>query len=198
VYGTSGRGPGEALAEDAALELDGLYAITKRSAELIGERAGFLTGKRIAALRLASLYGEMERPTGSREQMSLVYRLVQALRKGKSLRLSGPEISRDWMHAGEAAAAVAALLAAPVWNHPVYNLGSGQVLTLADLAEIFQRHGLRVEWCDDSTQADIALHAENGRAALRMERLSADTSFVPADCRQRMEAYVKAILTLLP
>ncbi len=190
VYGTSGQG--EARTEDAALELDGLYAITKRSAELIGERAAFLTGKRIAALRLASLYGEMERPTGSREQMSLVYRLTQALRDGKKLGLSGAEIGRDWMHAGEAAQAVAALLVAPAWSHPVYNVGSGQILTLRDLAEIFGDRGLQVTWSEDPADADIALRPENGRSALCIERLTADSGFVPADSRQVLEAFAKS------
>jgi len=192
LYRAPGIRQGELQAEDAALELHSLYTITKYSAELLGQRCALLSGKRIAAVRLTSMYGEMERPTGSREQMSLVFRLVDALLNGRKLCLAGAEIGRDWMYAGEAAAAVKALLDAPTWNYPVYNIGSGQILKLRELAEIFELYGLDVEWSQNPSAADICLRPENGRAALNLKRLTVDTEFLPANIRQKMEEFVSA------
>jgi nucleoside-diphosphate-sugar epimerase len=192
LYGAPGIGQHQPQAEEAAVELNNLYTITKYSAELLGQRCALLSGKRFAAVRLTSLYGEMERPTGSREQMSLVFRLMDALFKGRKVRLAGAEIGRDWMHAGEVAAAVKGLLGAPTWNYSVYNIGSGQVLKLGELVKIFEAYGLDVEWMQDPARADIGLRSENGRAALNIERLTADTGFLPANSRQKMEEFVSA------
>ena len=62
VYGAAGAGKQAVAAplsqsEDGPLHLDSLYAVTKRCAELLGERYAAIIGRPVAAVRLGPLYG---------------------------------------------------------------------------------------------------------------------------------------------
>jgi UDP-glucose 4-epimerase len=166
-------------AEKGPLDLDNLYAITKYSAELIAGRYTRLCGKTFCAVRLGSVYGPMERPTGSRQNMSHIQRLRSALLAGRKVRLAGADISRDWVYALDVAEAVRALLCAPVLTHTVYNVGLGEAFSFRQVVEAFVPYGLRVEWVDEPDQADIFMRQESERAALDIRRLKKDAGFIP-------------------
>jgi nucleoside-diphosphate-sugar epimerase len=165
--------------EDAPLQLDNLYAITKHSAELLGARYGALSGKPIASLRLASVYGPMERPTGSRQAMSVPRRLMAALRSGRPVRVFGAQYRRDWLFAEDAARAVGALLLAPRLGHSVYNVGGGAAAPLRELVDAFVAHGLRALWADAPDDAEIAVGPSTARAPLCNARIQADAGYTP-------------------
>jgi UDP-glucose 4-epimerase len=58
------------LPEDGPLAMDNLYAITKYSSELLTRRYAAVSGKMMTSVRLASVYGPMERSSGSRPRTS--------------------------------------------------------------------------------------------------------------------------------
>jgi UDP-glucose 4-epimerase len=167
------------LAEDAPTTTESLYAITKLGAEALAARYGALSGKPMASVRLPAVYGPFERPRPSRQHTSTMRRLMDALVEGRSLRLFGPDVARDWTYAPEIGAAVGALLAAPEWHWPIYNISNGLRISLRDAVVAFARHGLRATWVADPAEADIALHPENGRAPLATQRLVQATGFRP-------------------
>jgi len=191
LYGAPSDVPASLQHENGALELDNLYAITKYSAELVAQRCGALSGKRMISVRLASIYGEMERPTGSREHMSHIKRLQDALRSGRRVRVAGKTIERDWMYAEDMAEAVWGLLNAPGWRYPLYNIGTEQAMSFQEIVEIFAQFGLDYVWVDDPQQAEIAMRPDQARAPLDISRLKADTHlafpYPPAD---RLEQYL--------
>jgi UDP-glucose 4-epimerase len=178
VYGAS-TAQADLQLENGALQLDNLYAITKFSAEALAERFAQLGPTQMASVRLGSVYGPFEQPGGSRPHVSQVQRLADACRAGRSLRLYGPHISRDWVYTADVAEAIRALLCAPAWNHPVYNIGSGRAIPFQEVVTAFVKRGLRVDWVDEAAEADMAMLASGGRAALSIERLQADTGFAP-------------------
>ena len=60
--------------EDAPLRPRNLYAISKHTSEQLTRRYGDLHGFQTASVRLSYPYGPMERVTGHRSRMSLIYR----------------------------------------------------------------------------------------------------------------------------
>ena len=179
VYDTTFRA-GPTQPEDGPFALDNLYAITKYGGELLAARYAALCGKEMAAVRLGPVYGLMERPASSRPRTSQPARLAAALRAGHSVRVAGPEVRRDWTFTEDVAAAIWALLRAPRWRHPVYNVSCGRAVPFGEVVAAFVRHGLKATWVTDPDAADIAMRPHQERTPLDIGRLVADTGFVPA------------------
>lgn len=199
LYGAPVVQPAAPQRETDALDLGNLYALTKYSVELLLPRCAELSGKRMAALRLASIYGEMERPTGSREHMSQIKRLQDALLSKHPVRVAGPAVERDWLYGGDLAEAVWALVNAPRWNHTLYNLGSGQALSFQQIVAVFTRFGLEPSWVEDPQQADIAMRSEHARAPLDISRWQAATGQArPAPPASRLEQYLGRLTGTTP
>jgi nucleoside-diphosphate-sugar epimerase len=179
VYGAPREESGPLQREEDALNLGNLYAITKFSGELLGRRYRQLSGKPIASLRFGAIYGPLERVGPTRTRLSHVGEMYLALRRGQPLRVFGREIKREWTYVGDVAAAVAALLSAPVWRHDVYNVSCGESLRFDEMVAAFAERGLDASWVEDQTQADLSMTAEQARLPMDISRLREDGGFAP-------------------
>ncbi|MDG4889753.1 NAD(P)-dependent oxidoreductase [Mesorhizobium sp. WSM4887] len=164
------------LLEDAALDLSNTYAASKRSAEVAAEFYGRSGAVMTVALRLASVYGPMERAGPTSQAINLISQLVAARRP---VAISGADISRDWIHADDVGAAVDILLKADQLQHMVYNLGSGIATSAGLLAELVNSQRLSATTMPGGVTPEISLQADDGRAAICFARLEADTGFRP-------------------
>jgi nucleoside-diphosphate-sugar epimerase len=197
VYGAARAGKQAVAApldqsEDGPLHLDSLYAVTKRCAELLGERYAAILGRPVAAARLGPLYGPLERPGRTRPHTTAIHRLAAALRAGQSVKVAGPEIVRDWTYVADAADAVSALLQAPQWSHPVYNVSCGVGHPFRQAVEAFVAHGLQAEWVASANEADVAMRPSQARTPLDITRLREDTGFAPRyDLAAGIDAYLQ-------
>ena len=88
------------LDEDYPATPVGSYAITKQAAERLVDDARTADGIDAVALRLPALYGPYERPTGSRNHMSIIHDAVRLALAGTALTANGAGLSRDWTRAG--------------------------------------------------------------------------------------------------
>lgn len=179
VYGAPTDPAHDNQPEDGPLQLDNLYSITKYSAELLTQRYSQLANVSMAAVRLGPLYGPLEQPAPSRPRISAVGQLMQALRQGKTLRVVGPTIRRDWTYMVDAANAVLALLQAPQLTYSVYNVSCGVAVPWRAVVDAFVTHGLTVAWVEETTVADIAMQPTHARAPMAIARLRHDTGFSP-------------------
>lgn len=179
VYGI-GPGLPSPVTEDVPPDATGLYAVTKVAGEGLARRFGMLRGVSTAALRVAAVYGAMERPTPHRETMSQLYPLFTALRENRPIAVAPSEALRDWTHADDIGDGIAALVAAPELGHSVYNLSRGEGLRWSEVLALFREAGLDMRLVDDSAQAEASFDAALGRPPLSVERLAADTGFRPA------------------
>jgi len=197
VYGAAGASKQAVAAsldqsEDGPLHLDSLYAVTKRCAELLGERYAAILGRPVTAVRLGPLYGPLERPGRTRPHTTAIHRLAVALRAGQSVKVAGPEIVRDWTYVADAADAVSALLQAPQWSHPVYNVSCGVGYPLRQAVAAFVAHGLQAAWVSSADEADVAMRPSQARTPLDTARLREDTGFVPRyDLAAGIDAYLQ-------
>lgn len=197
VYGAPAKPVVGTQSEAGPLDLTGLYAITKRSVELLGARYNDLHDVDIASVRLAAPYGVMERPTGSRENMGHPRRLLDALLASRSVRVAGPTVHRNWTYVADTAQGISGLLGAPAWSYDVYNVSSGQSVAFRQLVNAFVEYGLHAEWIDDVDQADVAMYPDQERAPLDVSRLRTDTDFTPRfSIKTGIEAYVTAERTM--
>jgi UDP-glucose 4-epimerase len=179
VYGLTAQAAHGTIGEDAPLVLDNLYAITKRSAELLTARYGVLHGKPMCAVRLGPIYGAMERPSASRERLSAPGQLQAAWRTGRRVTVAGPDVTRDWTYAGDVGQAIWALLAAPQWRYEVYNLSYGRAVALREMVDAFARQGLAASWVDPVEDADVAMVSAQTRTPMDGARLHADSGYRP-------------------
>ncbi|MBV7336426.1 NAD(P)-dependent oxidoreductase [Chloroflexi bacterium TSY] len=165
--------------ETGPLQLDNLYSITKRSAELLTMRYRQLSGLSMAGVRLPALYGPLERQSISRPRVSAIGQLMAALQRGHEVRVAGPTIRSDWTYMVDAANAVWALLQAPKFDHDVYNVSCGVAVTWQAVVDAFVSYGLTATWVEDAATADIAMHPRQARLPMDISRLEKETGFVP-------------------
>jgi nucleoside-diphosphate-sugar epimerase len=199
VYGAAGAlvggdSPGSSQSEDGPLHLANLYAITKRCAELLGERYAALLDRPVTAVRLGPLYGPLERASRTRPHTTALHRLAAALAEKRSVRVAGPDIVRDWTYAGDAAEAVLGLLLTDRWSSPVYNVSCGVGYPFREVVAAFEAHGLQIAWVASADEANVAMRPAQARTPLDITRLHEDTGFHPRhDLAAGIGAYVRFI-----
>lgn len=140
VYVSSGsvyrnHGPdwsGEPLPEDGYVAPLKLYGISKFASEMIANRYADLFGLPAISVRLASVYGTMDRATASRNFRHVPNRIAHMALAGETVRPTNTEAVGDYIHAEDVAAAIRALIEAPALTYRTYNIGSGTVTTIGD------------------------------------------------------------------
>lgn len=172
--------------EDDPLDVSNAYAASKSAAEAIAATYGGY------AVRIGPVYGPNETARPSRPRISAVGKMLAHLRQQRPVTICGGAIRRDWTHVDDIAAGIDALARAPSPQHHVYNLSSGQPYALTEVAAEFARHGLILRETDDPSEADIVQRPRDARPALSLDRLRADTGFVP---RHNLESGIAAVIS---
>jgi nucleoside-diphosphate-sugar epimerase len=170
------------IREDARLDGDGLYSITKQTGEKLCARYDRLHGVLAVSVRVGWVYGPMERPmAGSREQMSLVYECVRLALQGEEIRLQELNAVRDWIYAGDLARAISILLFTDRLSHRVYNCAGPRGYRHSELLETLARV-IPIRYCqaDSTHEANIpSALTRRRRGPLSIDRLLADTRYRP-------------------
>ena len=94
---------------------------------------------------------------------------------------TGPEVGRDWIHAGDVARGILMLLDHDRPLAPLYHLGTGRNYSMRETIEMIATlvPGTRVRWTDDAREANVVVAANNRRAALGFDLARADFGFAP-------------------
>jgi nucleoside-diphosphate-sugar epimerase len=201
VYGD--EGPAEAgapLPEEGYVAPTTLYGISKHAAELVARRYGEIDGMPVTAVRLASVYGPMDRVTEARHVRCLPWRVAHLALAGEELRAASYDAVGDWIHAGDVAAAIALLLRAPAPRHPVYNVGSGRAETIAGLVAA-ARAVLPVtarETAEDPNLPGDPARRAGQWGAYDITRLRQELGWQPAPLGQRLREYIDWIREFEP
>ena len=102
VYG-AGAAADQTCSEDLPAAPDFLYGITKYAGELLSRRYGELHGFPAVSVRLSTPYGPMERPTGHRAVMSVLYQWAGQAIRGEPLSPRDLDGGRDYIYVVDAA-----------------------------------------------------------------------------------------------
>ncbi|MBX3568033.1 MAG: NAD(P)-dependent oxidoreductase [Rhizobiaceae bacterium] len=155
VYVSSGsvyrhHGPdwrGEPLPEDGYVAPLTLYGISKFAAEMITNRYADLFGMPAVSVRLSSVYGPMDRVTGSRNVRHATNRIAHMALAGETIRPNSLEPVGDYVSSTDVARAILALIDADRLRYRHYNIGSGTTATIGDIIGWARQRvpGLKVE-----------------------------------------------------
>ena len=177
----AGAGLDRAVDETAPLcEPCGLYAVTNLGGEQLCRWAASRLGIDTLSVRLGPVYGQFERVSRSRPNVSAVCRGVELALAGEPLRCHVPHLSQDWIHGDDVARGIGLLLAAPSLPHHVYNL-AGPSVRMSRLLQVIGDAipHTRVEWVDAPDQANVPAPSASARGPLDSRRLEVDTGFQP-------------------
>ena len=187
--------PGEPLPEDGYVMPRTLYGVSKLASELITERYGELFGISSTSVRLASVYGTMDRPTASRNYRHVPNRIAHMAVAGtKRVRVNTVDAVGDYVHAEDVARAIVALLHLDRVSYSTYNIATGRTTRLGDLvnwaAEKYP--GFQAEIVP-TEQADIVQdpsRVDGMWGAYDISRIVADTGWKPRPVRDALHAYM--------
>lgn len=179
AYGASGRGSGPLHEDRTPLLPEGLYGMSKRAAEEAVWRLAELHGLPLLVGRLGTCFGPWEADSGARDTPSAPLQALRLAAQGCEVVLPR-DSRRDWLYVRDAAAAIACLLAASA-RHKVYNLAAGHEWSMAQWCECIATRRPDFVWrfADAETAANIDYYADYDRASMAMDRLLADTDFLP-------------------
>lgn len=181
--------PGEALTEQSPVANDGgLYAQTKLASERLCRWASREIGVSTVALRVGPVYGEFERPTGSRLRMSPIHQAIGLAQAGMVITCNSAETVYNWIHGDDIGRAVLAALEA-VHPERVYNVAGhpSSMMETMRLLAAFNRE-LRYEWASDPEKVNLWV-GERSRlmsSALIRDHLGFEPSIPLADGIERV------------
>ncbi|WP_407310244.1 NAD-dependent epimerase/dehydratase family protein [Pseudomonas sp. nanlin1] len=180
VYGATGRAPFSLDEARSPLAPEGLYGLSKRTAEEAALRLASLRGMPLCIGRLGTCFGPWEADSGVRDTLSAPLQLLQIARQGGTALLPR-DSQRDWLYVRDAAQAIADLLAQARWQLPVYNVAAGFTWWLSQWCRRLEaRHpGFRWRLAEPGEVPNVDLYADYDRASLSVQRLCEATGFVP-------------------
>jgi UDP-glucose 4-epimerase len=202
VYVSSGavyrhNGPdwnGEPLPEDGYVAPLALYGISKFAAEMVTNRYADLFGLSAISVRLSSVYGPMDRVTGSRNVRHLPNQVAHMALAGETIRANSLEPLGDYVLSSDAARAIMALLDAQSLRYRHYNIGSGRISTVADFVAWATERvpGLKAEVSPPET-ANIVMNPalKTGMwGEYDIARIERDTDWRPTPAKQAFHDYM--------
>ncbi len=189
---------GEPLPEDGYVAPLTLYGISKFAAEMVVNRYADLFGLSAASVRLASVYGPMDRVTGSRNFRHVPNRVAHMALAGKTIRPNSLDPVGDYVTSTDVAEAIIALLFAERLRYRHYNIGSGETSTIGDIVGWAKERmpGLQVDVSPDDTAniiQDISLK-DGMWGAYDIARIIRDTGWEPRGGKQSFHAYMDWIV----
>ncbi|MGH8139961.1 MAG: NAD-dependent epimerase/dehydratase family protein [Steroidobacteraceae bacterium] len=187
--------PGEPLPEDGYVMPRTLYGVSKLASELITERYGELFEFSTTSVRLASVYGTMDRPTASRTFRHGPNRIAHMAVAGvKRVRVNTLEAVGDYVHVEDVARAIIALLRLEHVRYSAYNIAMGHTTRLDELVQwAAERYpGFHAE-ITSAEEADIVqdpARVDGMWGAYDISRISAETGWRPRPVREALHAYM--------
>src|SRR6185312_9516213 len=187
--------PGEPLPEDGYVMPRTLYGVSKLASELITERYGGLFGLSTTSVRLASVYGTMDRPTPSRNYRHVPNRIAHMAVAGvKRVKVNSLGGVGDYVHVEDVARAIVTLLRLAQVRYSSYNVAMGCTTRLAELVEwaAEKSPGFHAEIVS-AEQADIVqdpTRIDGMWGAYDISRIEAETGWRPRPVREALHAYM--------
>ena len=137
---------GEPLPEDGYVAPLKLYGISKFASEMIVNRYRDLFGMSAVSVRLASVYGTMDRATESRNFRHVPNRIAHMALAGETVRPTNTEAVGDYIHSEDTARAIIALIETPTLTYRTYNIGSGEITTIGDFLAYAKEKVPALKW----------------------------------------------------
>lgn len=169
--------------EDDPAWPEGLYGVSKYAAERAALRLGALWGLDVVAGRIGNVFGPWEGETGLRDLVTPLAQIAACAAHGREAVLPDVRLQRDLIYSRDLAAALVALLEAPM-GVPIMNLS-----VIDDWNDIYQRWcrqlaatlpGFRWRVAEASAAANVDYHDLRARGRFDTTRLTQHLGFSAA------------------
>src|SRR4029077_9975559 len=184
------------LPEDGYIGPIALYDITKYGGELLPQRSAELYELSAHTVRLASVFGPMDRAPPFRNVRNAATHVAHAAAAGRPVRATTADAVGDYIYAPDVADAIHRMLEAPRerLKHPVYNLAYGVPMDIAELVAVAAEAwpGLKLEIVPEA-EADIKISAKRktGRwGAYDISRAEQDLGWKPRPLAAAFAEYI--------
>jgi len=145
------------------------------------------------SVRLPSLFGPWERPTGVRSNMSAIYEMMKAAVTGCKLSISSESASRDWTYAPDAAGAILHLAtdkSPPIER--VVNISTGSFVSAEEIIRsiktVFSNNQLTFS---DAQDADLHITPTSGELPMGVSRLQKTGHKIDDDFSDSLQEYAR-------
>lgn len=185
---------GEPLPEDGYVAPLKLYGISKYASEMVVNRFADLFGLSATSVRLASVYGPMDRVTASRNFRHVPNRIAHMALAGEVIRPTNLEAIGDYTHSVDTVRGIIALLDLPAIRYRTYNIATGQVASIGDFVDWarVKAPNLRCEIAPfEQCNIDQSVHLATGMwGAYDISRIVAETGWRPRPVREAFLSYM--------
>ena len=184
------------LPEDGYIGPIALYDITKYGGELLTQRFAELYDMPAYTVRLASVFGPMDRATPFRNVRNAANHIAHAAAAGRPVRASTADAVGDYIYAPDVADAIHRMLAVPRerLKHPVYNLAYGEPKDISQLVAVAAeaKPGLKLEIVPEATaEIKISNKRKTGRwGAYDISRAAQDLGWKPRPLAAAFADYI--------
>ncbi len=197
VYGDYGSGVAP-VHEKTPYSPGGFYIAAKIYSELVCRRFNDFSERPFTVTRIGSPYGPWERPTGAREKMSPIHKLIHAGYEGREMKIYGRDYLRDWTHMEDIARGVVSVSLAEKkeLKSDVYNVASGVSVSIGRILEKIEKltPSFEYRFVEDEEEADLVFRGEYNRGPLDVSRIREDCGFEhDFDIESGLEDYVEWI-----
>ena len=191
VYGLA-RGIEENLSEEATLYPRSLYASTKYTSEQLARRYSELMGVPTVSARLSSPFGPLERVTGHRALLSVLYEWTGNVVRGEPITVADRSLGRDYTYVADSSAGIAAMLDAPSLSHNVYNVSAGSLVTLEDIIQALTELRPSLQVIEDPSKEFPILARGGSRGVINITRLREELGFSAGyDLKAGLDEYLR-------
>lgn len=136
VYGVTP--PGEVVSEDHPTNPNTVYGATKRLCEWLGLNYRANYGLDFIAIRFPTIFGPTKLGRGWQVPITDI---VENPVMGRPVVIrSGGDVKREWVYVKDMANTVVNACFVDSHEHKIFNLGSGQIYTHFEVAEVVKRH----------------------------------------------------------
>jgi nucleoside-diphosphate-sugar epimerase len=178
--------PDKVLTEESIMLPRTLYAVTKHASELLTRRYGELHSFPTVSVRLSAPYGPMERVTSHRANQSLLKEWTGNIIRREPIKVGNRSLKRVFSYVLDIAGGICAVLNAPSLSYDVYNISTGEQISLDGIIAVL---------CDLHPGLQILDRPMTGHPQisniLKTQRLTNDVGFCPRyDLRSGLEEYM--------
>ena len=127
---------------------------------------------KFVVLRIGTIFGENERVSHSRRNLSLPLQIINKVKKDELIKINTLDIYREYCHIDNISYAIKKFVECHSLKHLIYNVGSEEVYSVKDIIKVLSKNNIKINYeiCSEDN-CTIVLDSDQNRSGLNLSRL---------------------------